>query len=239
MAVTLLRFDDTDVIAASAARWLQARAVAAVRERGRFNIAITGGRSPLGLYRLLAAPDWQARLPWDRTHIAWSDERAVPPDHAESNFNAARVTLLDHLSPPPARVLRMEGEREDLEAAAADYERMLQATFAGADGHLLLDVALLGMGPDGHVASLFPGSPLLEERVRLVVPAEAPPSVKPHWRLTLTLPALAAAQDVLFLVTDAGRSRLAQRVVADPEGSGRRWPAGRVRPRGDVTWFSV
>lgn len=219
-----------------AAEELARRAEAAIAARGRFTLALAGGGTPRRLYALLADPGepWRGRLPWAMTHVFFGDERHVHPDHPDSNYGMARAALLSKVPLPPDRVHRIRGEVTDAAAAAADYERELRRVFDLAPGERpRLDVVLLGMGPDGHTASLFPGSDALEERTRL---AAAPwvERLRAH-RITLTLPVLDEARAVIFLVAGADK---AERVAQVLGGAGGELPAARVRPvRGDLLWL--
>jgi 6-phosphogluconolactonase len=176
---------------------LEAAAAEAGRARGRFAIALTGGSVAEAAYPRLAG----ARLDWSRTHVFWGDERAVPPDDPRSNHGLARHLWLARVPVPAENVHRMVAEGPDLGAAARAYEAELRRVLGSPPA---LDVALVGVGPDGHVCSLFPGHPLLAERVRLVAAVEDAPKPPPR-RLTLTLPALFAAE--LLLVVALGRSK--------------------------------
>jgi 6-phosphogluconolactonase len=174
-------------------------------------IALTGGSTPRSAYELAAEADWSSAGVW------WGDERCVPPDDERSNFRLARESLLDRLEREPRAVHRIQGELEP-ELAAAAYEQELQG--------VQLDLILLGLGPDGHVASLFPNAPSLEERKRLAVsaPAQLEPFVD---RVTLTLPALCAGREVVFLVTGEDKSDAVERAFAAPASP--ETPASLVR----------
>jgi 6-phosphogluconolactonase len=224
-------------VARLAAAEVAARAEAAAAARGRFTLALSGGATPRHLHALLAdsgAP-FRARIPWRQTHVFFADERHVPPDHAESNYGAAREDLLSKVPIPSARVHRVRAEGPDAAAVAVEYERELLDVFGLVPGEVPhLDVALLGMGEDGHTASLFPGSPALDEASRLVV-APWVERLGTH-RITLTLPVLCAARAAVFLVSGAEK---AARVAEVLEGAGGALPAGRVRPSagGDLVWL--
>ena len=158
----------------------------------RAHVALAGGNTPRAVYQALS----QMRLPWDRMDIYFGDERAVPPSDPQSNYRMARETLLDVTPIPPAQIHRMFTERSDLEAAAADYAACLPDR---------LDLIVLGIGEDGHTASLFPGSPALDERARKVVVVEAPKP--PHRRLTVTPPVIASAYAKIVLASGAEKAR--------------------------------
>jgi 6-phosphogluconolactonase len=199
---------EPEALAQRTSEWLAEALQQALAGGGRCSFALSGGKTVGPLYRTLAGMP----VPWERVDFYFADERCVPPDHPESNYLLAEETLFRPAGVKLEQVRRMEGEREDREAAARDYEALLPST---------LDVVLLGMGEDGHTASLFPGSPALEERKRRVLAIVGPKP--PPWRLTLTLPVLQEAGKVLFAVAGAGKQEAVRRVLA-----GENLPAARV-----------
>lgn len=207
-----------------------ARAVAKQPAPERFAFVIPGGSGPRRLFELLAEgfPD---PLPWSRIHVFWSDERCVPPDDPQSNYGAARRLLLSRAPVPESNVHRILGEASPAEAAAA-YRRELSEFFGAALP--AFDLALLGLGRDGHTCSLFPGSPLLQSD-RAVEPADSPEGVR-H-RVTLTPAALAGCRTVVFLVSGAEKARPVAETLEGPEEPGR-FPARAIRPDGGrVLWL--
>lgn len=199
----------------------------------RCSIALPGGNTPRALYRLLGS-DYREALPWERVHIFWGDERFVPADNPRSNYRLAREEWLDHIAIPPQNVHPMPTDLADIDEAARLYEATLRAHFPGPWPRF--DLILLGLGPDGHTASLFPGSPALEERSRCVVATHAP--VEPPLRLTLTLPAIKGAAAVWFLVSGADKASALQQALAGGSEA-RRLPAAAVRPiHGRLTWWA-
>jgi 6-phosphogluconolactonase len=220
---------------AAAARFAAAVEEAVAAERGPVSVALAGGSTPRGLYRRLALEPYAARLPWARLHVFWGDERCVPADDEASNYRMAHETLLSRVAADPEKVHRIRGE-DGAAAAARAYEDELRAVLGDEPR---LDLVLLGLGDDGHTASLFPaafvgsegdpveGDPLPD---RLAAAAEAPS--EPKGRVTLTLGTLNAARRVLFLVQGEGK---AEAVAATFAG---RTPAARVRPlAGHVRWL--
>jgi 6-phosphogluconolactonase len=191
---TLRVLDSLDVVARTAAQWVHDRAWAAANARGRFTLALSGGNTPRALYRAMADGP---RLPWDRVVFCFGDERNVPPDHPESNARMARQTLTGQPFVNQSSVYRIKGELPP-EEAATDYEQTLRTLFPGTTTFPVFDLVLLGLGPDGHTASLFPYSPALAERTRWVV-ANWVEKLRTK-RITLTFPVLNAASEVLFLV---------------------------------------
>ena len=220
-----------DEAAQAAADWMAALAAEQAQSHGCFTIALSGGSTPRRLLQLLAAPPHAARVAWDRWHVFWSDERCVPPDHQDSNYRMAREALLDHVAIPEDLVHRMRGEAEPKEAARA-YESEVRRALQASRGSF--DLVMLGLGEDGHVASLFPGTKALTERRRLVT-ANWAPLLQAH-RLTFTLPLINAARNVMLLVTDDAKAEVVRLVLeedADPP-----LPAALVRPQGgQVHWF--
>lgn len=233
---------DPTALAEMAGRRFVEVAAAAISKRGAFNVALAGGSTPAGLYRLLAQPPYREAIDWQHTYIYFGDERCVPPDHPDSNYRLARETLLDHVAVPRANIFRMAGEWPPA-AAAENYAAILRSDF-----HLQrkqrprFDLILLGLGADGHTASLFPGTAAALERQKLVIAAEVPAYVHPPVpRVTLTLAVLNAAREIWFLVTGAAKAEAVAAVLgkAGGRGAGRpRLPAQRVRPtEGKLIWF--
>ncbi|RME86403.1 MAG: 6-phosphogluconolactonase [Caldilineae bacterium] len=232
-APTIEVLDSAD-LAERAAGFLQTISTRAVATRGVAHVALSGGSTPRALYRLLATPAWRDRIPWAHVHLWWVDERCVPPDDPESNYGVAFTLLLQHL--PVTIVHRMHGEAEDPGEAARRYEQELRRQF-GLQGRARprMDLIFLGMGADGHTASLFPGTASLQEKRALVTVGRAPNP--PHLRLTLTLPVLNRAANVLFMVAGANKGP-ALRKVLHPRPGTAPLPAAMVRPgRGRLTWL--
>jgi 6-phosphogluconolactonase len=241
-AVDVRILADSEELARSAAREFSVRAVAAVRARGCFAVALSGGSTPRRLYRLLAGdgdPRRRARIPWIATHVFWTDERRVPPDSPSSNYRAAWEPLLSQVPIPPAQIHRMRGEDPDAGRAARLYERELRSFFRLRRGRLpRFDLVLLGVGRDGHVASIFPGSSAARERRRPAVavrPRRAPEARKAVGRITLTLPVINEAASILILASGEEKAEIVRAVLAGRDGD---LPARQVRPRkGDLIWM--
>lgn len=216
----LFVFPAADLLARVAAAEVAARIAAGLEEDGRFRLALSGGATPVPLYRALAAGRHADRVDWNRVIVLFADERAVPPDHPDSNYRLARETLLGPAGVPEENVHRLHGEWPDLERAAADYERHLERP---------IDLALLGIGSDGHTCSIFPGSPLVFESVRRAAAVTDSPK-PPARRLTLTARALAEARRAMVIVTGrdkAGAVAKARDEATDP----RALPARLLRDR--------
>ena len=224
-------FDDAGALAQNAAEWLLALARAGSRD---FAVCLAGGSTPQRLYERLGAPEIASRFPWNRVHWFWGDERFVPHDHPDSNFRMARDAFLSRVTLPAANIHAIPTEGVSPSQAASAYEKALKA-FYGRQSIVadrpLFDATLLGIGVDGHTASLFPGDPALEERLRWVVPVSG---ARPEPRITLTYPALNSTRDLAFLVTGSGKNEVVRRVRSgDPA-----LPAARVRPAGCLHWFT-
>jgi 6-phosphogluconolactonase len=232
--IDLRVFADGAALAHAAAEEFTHRAEEAIRARGRFSVALSGGSTPRRLFALLADPaePFRDRIDWRGVHLFWGDERHVPPDHPESNFRMAREALLDRIEIPAENVHRPRGEEPDAARAAALYEDELRAFFHGAPR---FDLVLLGLGADAHTASLFPGTGAVRERERWVV---APWVEKLEtFRLTLTPAVLDRAAAVIFLVQGDEKADALRAVLAgerDPE----RFPAQVVELRdGEILWL--
>jgi 6-phosphogluconolactonase len=214
-------------VAQHAAGLISVAAQTAVADHGRFTLALSGGSTPRELFRLLAGPAWRDRIPWSATDIFWADERCVPPDHPDSNYRVAQTELLAPLGIPHGQTHRLRGEDEP-EVAAQAAERDLRDALGPAGR---LDCILLGMGTDGHTASIFPGTEALGEQTRWVVPNLVPRLEA--WRLTMTLPAINRARIIIFLVCGRDKADALHSVSSRGE-----LPAARVRPTdGELIWL--
>ena len=201
--------------------------------RTKFAVAISGGSTPRRLYTLLSSSPYCDQVDWQRVHFFWADERCVPIEDEESNFKTAFDRLLSKVPIADGHIHRIKGE-EDPEKAARDYEADIKKFF-GVSGLPVFDLVLLGMGEDGHTASLFPGSKLLEETARLAVPVYLD---KPNRnRITLTLPVLNNAAQILFLVAGSSKATVLSEILRDG-GKKREFPAGRISPvQGTMIWL--
>jgi 6-phosphogluconolactonase len=223
---------DLEALSHEAARRFVALSREAAGSRGRFSVALSGGSTPGKLYCLLAEEPYRAQIPWAEVHLFWGDERCVPPGDPGSNFFLANEALISRVPIPPDNVHRVRGELEPGRAARA-YGQELQDFFCGP--HARFDLVLLGLGEDGHTASLFSGSPVLAERERLVAAATAVYQDRPAQRVTLTLPAINSARQILFLVAGSAKAAVVQSVI---EGAGELLPGRRIQPTaGQLTWL--
>jgi 6-phosphogluconolactonase len=224
---------DAAALAARAARHFVELAEQAVAARGRAHIAISGGSTPKAAFQLLAdaSQPLRARMPWDKLELYWVDERCVPPDHPDSNYRMTREAMLAHVPLPATQVHRMEGELEP-EAAAARYESELRNGFRleGAETPRF-DVIALGMGPDGHTASLFPHTAALHEMSRLAVANHV--ENKDAWRITLTWPVINQGASVFFLIGGADKAQVLKEVMRGPRDP-ERLPSQLIAPAGGI-----
>lgn len=220
---------DPPALAERVAEWMTAIATAAA---GPFRVALSGGSTPKALYARLASDRFRNRFPWPRILWFWGDERFVPYDHPQSNYRMAREAMLAKAPVPPENVhpIPVDGDPEE---AARRYERTLRSAYGspGLDAaRPFFDITLLGLGEDGHTASLLPGDRLLDERTRWVA---AVAQGRPEIRITLTYPILESSRHVAFLVTGDGKSAALRRVRAGDS----RLPAARLHPEGELVWF--
>ena len=231
---------DAQRLADAAAHRFVSAANAAIQARGEFTVALSGGSTPRGVYARLASEPFVSRLDWSRVHVLWGDERCVPPDHEASNYRMVREALLDHVPVPEANVHRIRGEDIPVEAAAA-YEREVRALLQTPSGPprttpgSRLDLVLLGLGNDGHTASLFPGGASLHADTQWVV-AEYVQAVS-MWRVTLTALVINAAAEITFVVSGDTKAAIVRKVLEGPERP-YELPAQLIAPTtGRVIWL--
>ncbi len=226
-------YPDLEALSRAAAEIFVAEAREAAAKRGRFAVALSGGSTPKRTYELLASPLCRGLVPWRQVHAFWGDERCVPPDDPRSNYRMTREALLDHVPLPPGQVHRIRGELPPAEGAA-DYEAVLRQFFGGKRPRF--DLNFLGLGTNGHTASLFPGTPVLDEVQRWA--AEVYVAELDMWRVTLTVPVLNEAAVTAFLVAGADKAAVLKEVRAGPRDP-RRLPAQLIRPRdGQLLWLA-
>ena len=220
---------DADAVAEAVASWLLAQSAG----KSRFTVSLSGGSTPKRLYERLAGPAYRDRFPWDRTEWFFGDERFVPQDDRDSNFRMVNEAMLSRVPAPQASVHPFDTALASPQEAARAYEEELKRFYgAGAldPAKPLFDVTLLGLGPDGHTASLIPGQPVLEEHERW---AAAVTEGRPEARLTLTYPVIASSRAIAFLVTGAEKAEMLAHVRSGAEDV----PAGRLRSAGEAHWF--
>lgn len=237
MPARIFNCADAEAVAEHAAQEFVRRARESTVERGVFRVALAGGSTPRRTYELLAEPALAKRVDWGATHIFFGDERSVAPDHPDSNFHTAHTALLSHVPVPDAQVHRMAGERGDLKQAAREYEGVLARAFGVSpdSGLPRFDVVLLGMGKDGHTASLFPYTTALDETRAWVVDNDVPS--QQTQRLTLTASVINAARCVLFLVAGSDKAEPLRCVIEGPRDE-RQFPSQRIAPTdGELLWL--
>ena len=225
-------FPNPTELARAAAEHFVARSREAVAQRELFTVALSGGSTPKLLFELLADPNepFRDQISWSRIHFFWSDERHVPPDHPESNYRMANDALLSRVPISQSKVHRVPSENPDAADAAAEYERIVVETTG--QSLPLLDLILLGLGGDGHTASIFPGSDVLNETERLV----AAPWVEKlqTYRITMTLPLLNNGASVVFLVSGSEKAKIVKEILEGPE----QYPAQAIKPaNGELLWM--
>jgi 6-phosphogluconolactonase len=225
--------DTPDNVASQGADEFEVRARAAIAEHGRFAVALSGGTTPRAMFALLASPGFAEDIDWQHVHFFWSDERCVAPDDGRSNYGEALKALLAPIEMPASNIHRMRGEL-DAHAGAVDYCEQL-AAFFGDD--IAFDLIYLGLGPDGHTASLFPGATTLRVTDQLCAAVHVPDNAVAPWRLTLTYPALNAARCAMFLVEGKEKADVLARVLEGPRDI-QRLPAQGVAPvPGTLVWL--
>jgi 6-phosphogluconolactonase len=226
-------YSTLDGLIRASAEQIAALLIQGVRARGSTTIALSGGSTPGRVYALLGSDPFRAGIPWESVHVFWGDERCVPPESLESNYRMASEALLGHITIPPQNVHRIRAEQSP-SSAAEDYEKEIRRTFELVDVPLpRFDIILLGLGDDGHTASLFPGTSALNERRKLVADTYVE-KLRAH-RITLTLPVINNASHILFLVSGKGKAKTLHDVL---QGDRLLFPAQYVRPSaGELLWM--
>lgn len=222
--------EDLDSLSRAAASRIVEFANAAIREHGVFNIALSGGSTPVHLHQMLASKSFIGQIPWHHVHVYFGDERNVPHDHPDSNYRMARETLLAHINIPASQVHPIPTGCDDMQACAGSYASTLSA-LPQVSGMPSFDLILLGMGDDGHTASLFPGTDILTEK-RLPVAAVYVPKFD-AWRVSLTYPVLSQARSIMFLVSGEGKADILDAVFNQPESH---YPVQGVQ-NDHIEWF--
>lgn len=222
---------NTEALSHACAQRFAELAAQAIAARGEFHVALSGGTTPRSLYQRLATPEFANRIDWQRVHIWFGDERSVPPDHPDSNYRMAREALLGHVPIPAGQVHRIEAEQE---GAADVYQALLNSRVPVApSGVAQFDLILLGLGSDGHVASLFPGTAVLQEFHRQVAAVWV--AKLNTWRISLTLPVIDNARHVMVLVAGAGKAQIVHDILAAPPRAAP-YPVQMINPAGVMEW---
>jgi 6-phosphogluconolactonase len=227
-------YPDTNTLSHEAAQYIVRVAQESIVTHGRFTLALSGGNTPKKLYGLLASEPYVSQIDWNLVEIFWSDERCVPPDSSDSNYHMAQEVLLSKVPIPANQIHRTPADEADRDAASEAYAQEMRNVF-GTNGVPKFDLIQLGMGPEGHTASLFPHQASLHEQQRLVMPVNVPKP--PPARLTFTPPVLNAATHILFLVTGTDKEEAVQAVL-EGDHQPDEYPAQIVQPsQGEVTWM--
>ncbi len=228
---------DGEELALTAAAYMASLALDAVSLRGRCTLALAGGRTPEGTYRALASGEISEKIPWEQVCLFWGDERFAPLSDRHSNYRMAEETLLDRVPVPMENVFPVPTDRESPDQAAGEYEQTLRRLFHGHDlrtvhdrTYPVFDLVLLGVGPDGHTASLYDIAHIDPEECRWVIPARAPESYPVRDRVSLSLPVINSARNVLFLISGDEKREVLQRMMSRAEGSIPTTPAQMVQP---------
>ncbi|MEW6616536.1 MAG: 6-phosphogluconolactonase [Thermodesulfobacteriota bacterium] len=231
-----------------AAKYVCRLSQASVKERGIFTLVLSGGKTPQLLYNLLAELPFREIIPWEKTHLFWGDERFVPSDHPDSNFATAFDAFISRIPIPPGNIHRVTVEKSTAEDAALAYERIIRKFFETSGKAKFqnptegkpppsFDLVLLGVGRDGHTASLFPGDNALEERKRWVMHVQTEDIAPAVPRITLTFPVINQSRCVVFLVSGVGKRKVIRTILDDPVNAAALYPAARVQPAGPLIWY--
>jgi len=232
-------FNDQESLGLAAARALTEVVGRAIEQRGCCSLVLSGGSSPRRLYELLAQPPYSDRIDWEKIHVFWSDERCVDPDDPRSNYRCACSSLLQYVPLPSANIHRMPGELDPQQAAlesSAAISSFFGESFSGPDHFPSFDCVLLGMGADGHIASLFPGDDSALQAEDLVLATRAPEGMSVSQRLSMSLPLLACARDIFFIVCGRDKQPVLEQVLADSPAA-QHYPAARMCARARAVWF--
>jgi 6-phosphogluconolactonase len=228
-------FTDTgDLCRSAAMRWADL-ANDAIAERGSFHVALSGGSTPEQLYRTLCEAEFSHRIPWDRVHIYWGDERAVPMKHPDSNYRMAYESMLMNVPVPESNVYPMIRDPDKLALQADNYHvLLLEKLHRNEAGIPCFDLILLGLGPDGHTASLFPATDILSVQDRYAAPVYVP--VLDSWRISLTLPVINSALNIMFLVSGESKADIVHALFMEPIPQ-TPYPVQRLEPSGELYWY--
>jgi len=213
---------------------IREKSSAAIARHGAFHIALAGGGTPKSIYQLMAEEPNKSEFPWDKTHFYFGDERCVPADHPDSNYRMAREALLAKVPVPEANIHPIRIDQQNVAASAAHYAQELRKLLPPKESLAAFDLVLLGIGDDGHTASLFPGTEILQENDKWVDAVY----VKKFdaWRISLTYPILNAAASVFVIAAGGGKSHILHEVLCNPSGE-LRYPVQRIQPDGELVWY--
>lgn len=246
MSTTFQLFPDLEKCSIVLAEIILRTALKAVSEKGFFTFVLAGGETPKTLYKTLAAEPFCKKMPWEKTYLFFSDERLVPHDHHNSNYLMVKNSLIDNISIPAKNVLAVPTDIPTPSAVAVSYEKTIKRVFEENSGEKIdayhfpcFDFILLGMGEDGHTASLFPGTFAIKVKDFIVTSLTPPQGVTPALkRITLTFPAINNGDNVYFLVSGDKKRKILEEIIAAPEEAKDKYPAARVNPKGKLIWFA-
>jgi len=233
-------YADASALCEAAANRVMDLAEDAITDQGEFHIALAGGSTPRMLYSLLALSPYKEAIDWQQFHVYFSDERCVAPDHDDSNFKMASDSLLSHIPIPQANIHRIPAELDDHDVAAQQYAETLTHHIPCVYELPMFDLILLGIGPDGHIASLFPGTPALDENNRLTAAVYV--EKFDSWRISLTYPVINNANHIIIFASGEGKADIVQSILGDRPNNNRSdnatlFPVQRIQPRAEMTWF--
>lgn len=232
-------FPDLNALSHTAAERLTALAHDSINSESHFSLCLSGGNTPRRLYQLLTT-EYRTQLDWNKIHLFWGDERCVPLAHPESNYAMAYQELISQIPIPKTNIHRIPAEINPPEQAALVYEQELHKYFASKGfnkSEVTFDLVLLGLGADGHTASLFSNDPVLDEQEQWVSAVVAPDYMNPRQRITLTLPIINQARYIFFLASGEEKRSIFRSIMTNPEEASRLYPAARIRARNQVEWF--
>jgi 6-phosphogluconolactonase len=235
MKTEVRRFPDLNGLSKAAAEFIANLINTTLEDKDSFSLVLSGGNTPRQLYEILAAPPLADRVPWSRVHLFWGDERCVARDHPDSNFGMANALLISKVALPAENVHPIVVETGTPDEVARAYEQSLNKFFGGNSPSF--DLVLLGMGEDGHTASLFPHDSVLHEQVKNVAAVHAKGAFPAVRRITLTLPVINRSACALFLVSGKNKREVFQAIVARTDRAGSTYPAALVQPREKLVWF--
>ena len=239
MYTSVRTFHSRDALATAAAAYIRDSVMDAVGVKGWCALVLSGGETPRQTYECLAVPGMLSAAAWEQVHLFWGDERCVPPGNPQSNYAMADKALISRIPIPGEHIHRIAAETGRPEDVARDYENEIRFFYEsqGSEGLPAFDLVLLGIGTDGHTASLFPGDPVLDEKKRWVRAVRAPHDIRPRQRVTLTLPLINNARQILFLAGGSSKRRIVQAVLRDGFHASAGLPAARVCARNETVWF--
>ena len=235
-----IAFENMEELSRYAADTIMDYAQSCIHDHGYFSLVLSGGSTPRRLYELLSESPYREAMPWKNVHVFWGDERCVPPDDPHSNYAMAYKALMSKVPIPETNIFRMTGETRPEKQAAIDYEETIRDYFESKRVPNMefpsFDMILLGIGNDGHTASLFPGNEVLQEQKRWVRTVTAPPDMPVRMRLTLTIPVINNASEILFLVSGVGKHDIVETVVNEPDTC-KQYPAAQIAATNVILWL--